>query len=1178
MDRRKSALAYIAAIAAVALVVVLLLLVACSHRRAQVTQLSLEPPSVEQPAEGQESSSGVLPGVMALDGCIGAARSVSEGETVPPSQGWEAYINDQTGTNGTSGLNVEMDGTALMLRAYAPGEYAYAVYGQSIGPALKPLQTLIDSSPCSFGGGQDDDVPACYYIGVADYSQGSWRWFGPFGEYDVMLTVNSATLKSRFKSPENNFYLCVLASNGSKAVSALPDDGLVTDFPIEPVARAVSAEDDDPGGLTIEEIVTWVADNLYTEPAAVTGLHTSTSSQGVTLNWDRNPDPDVDIYQIFRRDADTEDPRELIATVFAPDTDIIDATSDPVYPMFNWDVGMPGKKYTYSVRARNDAGYGGYSIVSGIRLMTAPTVNASDGVFGDRVHIEWSAVEGAVGYIVWRADAAHPDLAEVAQLDGGSLSYDDYGTETGTDYFYWVSVDGEDLYFGGGQDEDIPYGGPNIGFCIELEALQVTATDGDYPGRVELVWGELEEPPAYYEVCRDTDEIEGGDEESLGSVFPPDHAFTDTTAPWDEQRYYFVRPGGGDPGIGDWGHRGLDVPEGEDATSGTLAAKVAVSWGAVNNATRYRVYRSTSALDPDPTYLGEAEAPATNYDDTTAAWSGTEGVHYFYFISALHTGPDSENSGFSASAEGWRGIGEPQNVLASDGTNTTGVNVSWAAVTGATHYRVYRSVVADDPGPTLLTTVAAPASGYSDTTAAHNTLYWYSVSALYSGDEGEKSGDDSGYVGLAPPLNVQASDDLEDSIEITWSAVTGATGYTIYRADSESGTYTQIGTDDASPFTDGPFAPNTTYWYKLKATNSLATSAFSGADEGNVYEGWVIQTLAYNDDDIIHSYLDIVGDRPAIAFYGETDHDVPQFIRASDATGSSWDSVVTIDSSYNNDEPVMTMVSGHPAVCYNNHGGGQLKFCRASNPEGSSWNEPVIVAELSTTYSATFLDIAIVNGNPAIAYYTATSLDTMYVRATDANGASWGNPIEIDTDGYVGSYVSLAVANGHPAVAYYDDTNKDLKYARSVDANGDTWGTPIAVQSAGSCGYYLSLCVVNGNPAISYSAFAPYRTEYIRASDSDGATWGTPITVRAAFGRDTCLAIVSGRPAISSRVDGFGLEFVWAQDVNGAAWGPSEVVENGNVGYFSSLVEVDGCPAISYGDGTNVVLKYARLQ
>ncbi len=823
MSRRKILAVWAVVIALT--VILALILAACGRHCGQVTQLSLAPPTIEQPAEEQDSDDGgVLPPVLELDGCIAVSREVSEDDT-RTSQGWEAYRDGQTGTNGTSGLNVETEGTALTLRAYTAGEYAYAVYGQAVGAVLKPLQTLIDSDPCAFGGGQDDDIPLSYFVGAADYSRGSWRWFGPFGEEDVMVTMNSEMLRSRFKSPNGNFYLCVLASNGSKAASALPEEGLVANFPLAPSTRRISAQDNDPGGLKVKEIVTWVRENLYMEPAVVTGLSVSTSTAGVTLDWDKNPDPDVDIYQIFRRDADTEDPGEMIASVFATRTYLADSKEDPLWQIYPWEVGVPGKEYEYSVRARNDAGYGGYSIVTGIRLMTAPTVDASDGAYSDHVRIDWTAVEGAEGYSVLRADTIDGAKIELASTDSETFTYNDYDVVLEKGYYYWIQSSGEDIVG--------PLGGPDAGLALELEPLQVIATDGDYPDRVELIWGESDAPLLeYYSVYRDTDEVEGG-EEFLGSVTPPEHACTDYTAPWDEPRFYFVRPftgSEGDPGTGNWGHRGLAVPGNVTATQGTFAGKVVVSWDAVNQATRYRVYRGASAGDPSPQYLGEVPAPAMSYQNPTAQWD----VHYFYSVLALHTGPDDEASDLSEPAEGWRGTGIPENVSATDGTKKASVNVSWNAVSQATHYRVYRSETENDPTPTLLNTVSAPATGYTDNAAAHNTLYWYCVSALYKGDEGAKSADDSGYRGLSPPLNVQASDDLEDTIEITWSSVTGATGYIICRSETDTGTYTEIGTDDASPYLDGPFTPPVIYWYKLKATNSLATSAFSNADEGSV--------------------------------------------------------------------------------------------------------------------------------------------------------------------------------------------------------------------------------------------------------------------------------------------------------------------------------------------------------
>ncbi len=1163
-------------LAVVAVALMVLALAACGYSRGQVVQLTpmLSEQQVQDSSEQSGDDGGVLPPVMALDGCIAVSRSVSEDETVT-SPGWEAYINDQTGTNGTSGLNVEMEGTALTLRAYTPGEYAYAVYGQPIVGTPKPLQTLIDSEVCAFGGGQDDDIPLSYFVGAADYSLGSWRWFGPFGEEDVIVTMNSETLRSRFKSPNGNFYLCVLASNGGRAASALPEEGYVADFPIEPRDRAVSTEDDDPGGLTIEEICTWVAENLYTEPAVVTGLSVSTSTAGVTLDWDKNPDPDVDIFQIFRADPDVEGSQDKIASVLDPDTDFSDSADDPVYPMFGWSVGVPGKEYRYSVRARNDAGYGGYSTVSGIRLMTAPSVTASDGAYSNHVHVEWTSVEGAEGYILLRGDTMEETPVELDQFDAETLSYDDYSGTVGQTYYYWVQALGEDA--------EGPLGGPDAGFMAELEPVQVTATDGDYPDRVELVWGEIEDPiPEAYNVYRDTDEIEGG-EEFLGSVAPPEHSYSDTTAPWDEPRFYFVKPvidSVEQPrGVGDWGHRGLSTPGGMVATQGTFAGKVAVSWDAVNQATRYRVYRSVTADDPDPGYLDEVETPATSYEDTAANWGDTEGVHYFYFITALHSGPDEERSPLSESAEGWRGIGIPANVSASDGSATGSVNVSWAAVSQATHYRVYRSTVDNDPAPVLLDTVAAPSLGYSDTTAAHDTLYWYSVSALYSGDEGAKSADDSGYRGLEPPLNVQASDDLEDTIEITWSTVTGATGYIIYRSTTETGTYTQIGTDTASPYTDGPFTPPVTYWYKLKATNSLAVSAFSSASKGiaGVPE-WHIEVV--DSEGLVGWYtsLAVVNGNPAISYYDWGNDDL-KYVRASDASGGSWGSPLTLDSAgFVGEYTSLAVVNDFPAISYFDYNNWDLKYVRASDANGGSWGTPDIIDSVGNV--GMYTSLAVVNGNPAISYMDFSNQHLKYVRASDASGGSWGPPVTVDSGtGMVGRYTSLAVVNGNPAISYRNETYDDLKYIRAIDANGDSWDTPVTLDSDGSVGLFTSLAVINDNPAISYWDVTNEDLKYVRADDASGGSWGSPLTLDSVgtVGEYTSLAVVNGNPAISY-YDGtnYDLKYVRATDTSGGSWGTPVIVDNaGNVGGHTSLAVVNGYPAISYYDATNDDLKFA---
>ena len=308
-----------------------------------------------QPAPGHpvspvdSDSDSPLPNVLALDGILaGAGKSTRNGAQIV-SLG--ADIAEAEGNYDTSG-------TSLNLRAIEPDAYSYAIYGQEVGEELKPISTLVDTEPSNLGGGRDDEVPLAYLMGVADYSVGSWRWFGPFTNVDVSVQVHSAALKSRFKSPSDRFYLVVLAVNGSKAASALPAEGFIADWPIPEASRMASAEEDDPGGVRVEQVVTDAApgDEVPTEPAIVTGLAAEADASGVTLTWDKNLDPDVDIYQVGREDPDVAGSFELLTGVLAPTVTYTDTT------------GVPGKDYRYMVRARNPVGYGGWSVVRGARL------------------------------------------------------------------------------------------------------------------------------------------------------------------------------------------------------------------------------------------------------------------------------------------------------------------------------------------------------------------------------------------------------------------------------------------------------------------------------------------------------------------------------------------------------------------------------------------------------------------------------------------------------------------------------------------------------------------------------------------------------------------------------------------------------------------------------------------
>jgi hypothetical protein len=104
--------------------------------------------------------------------------------------------------------------------------------------------------------------------------------------------------------------------------------------------------------------------------------------------------------------------------------------------------------------------------------------------------------------------------------------------------------------------------------------------------------------------------------------------------------------------------------------------------------------------------------------------------------------------------------------------------------------------------------------------------------------------------------------------------------------------------------------------------------------------------------------------------------------------------------------------------------------------------------------------------------------------------------------------------------------------------------------------------------------------KYVRANDPDGTSWPAPMTVASVgdVGKYTSLVVVNGRPAISYLDDtNVNLMYVRAADANGASWDPPVTVDApGAVGLYSSMAIVNGRPAISYRDQANGYLKYVR--
>jgi len=337
-----------------------------------------------------------------------------------------------------------------------------------------------------------------------------------------------------------------------------------------------------------------------------------------------------------------------------------------------------------------------------------------------------------------------------------------------------------------------------------------------------------------------------------------------------------------------------------------------------------------------------------------------------------------------------------------------------------------------------------------------------------------------------------------------------------------------------------------------------------------------------------YTSLAVVSGNPAISYAdlwsGDDDSSYLKYVRATNAKGTSWGTPITIDSAaYLIGDTSLQLVNGNPAVSYSSLGDhADLKYVRASNANGTSWDAPVMVDSVASCSGGS---LAVVNGRPAISYYDWDG-HLKYVRANDASGTSWGSPVTVDVitgqPAHDPGPTCLAIVGGRPAISYYDWGNGDLKYVRANDASGNSWGSAITLDSAGDVGRFTSLAIVNGSPAVSYLDSTNYDLKYIRATDASGSSWGTPVTAAGGPGSPgfyNSLTVVNGYPAISyfNAACGYnGLYYVRAGDANGTIWGTPVIVDTElNPGQYSSLAVVNGNPAISYNRYYESALKFA---
>ena len=246
---------------------------------------------------------------------------------------------------------------------------------------------------------------------------------------------------------------------------------------------------------------------------------------------------------------------------------------------------------------------------------------------------------------------------------------------------------------------------------------------------------------------------------------------------------------------------------------------VRISWNATSETECYRVYRAQFVNNKWSNWTQLSTVTTTDYLDKNAM----SGAFYKYTVRAenvLGLGKFDSN-GVSVTY-----VSSPTPAVLN---STDGVKVSWNKVQGATGYAIYRAQTVNGKwtGWKELCTQKSSKSFWIDTGVVTGGTYKYTVRAINNKVKSGFAATNEIVRLTAPVVNVANS---SNGVNINWSNVSGAIGYSVYRAEMLNGKWSTwrvvANVGGVTGYTDKTVVSGKTYKYTVRAKNGNSLSVY----------------------------------------------------------------------------------------------------------------------------------------------------------------------------------------------------------------------------------------------------------------------------------------------------------------------------------------------------------------
>ncbi len=263
------------------------------------------------------------------------------------------------------------------------------------------------------------------------------------------------------------------------------------------------------------------------------------------------------------------------------------------------------------------------------------------------------------------------------------------------------------------------------------------------------------------------------------------------------------------------------APSGLTATVGTTTS-INLAWvdGSADE-TGFQIWMSTTAGSG---YSLIATNPANQVTRSVTGLSVN--VRYYFQVRAINGALTSAYTNEATSITSTPALPTSVTAIA---TSPTQITLSWVDnATIETGYGVERSTTSGT-GFVLVTTAAINATGFVDTGLTTGTTYYYRIRALNGGlPSAYTTQIGTAIVVPAAPTTLTVTAASATQVNLTWvDASTNETGFVVERSTTSGSGFTIVTTTaaNATSYSDVSAVANTTYYYRIRSTNGVGSSA-----------------------------------------------------------------------------------------------------------------------------------------------------------------------------------------------------------------------------------------------------------------------------------------------------------------------------------------------------------------